>query len=101
MSRSMLKQKRFWIGIAITIFFLWMVFRQVDMHELWGALVQANYSWLIPGLMVYLAGYWLRAVRWKYLMNAVKPLPWQKLFPPLILGFMVNNVLGIGGPVGP
>ncbi|MCK5218744.1 flippase-like domain-containing protein [bacterium] len=93
MSKSIFKRKRFWLGLAITIFFLWMVFRKVDMQVLTNALVQANYIWLVPGLIVYLLGYLVRAVRWKYLMKSIKPLSWQRLYPPLILGFMVNNVL--------
>lgn len=90
---SILKSKRFWLGSIITVVFLMLVFRQVDGQALMRALVRADYRWLIPALGVYLAGYWLRAIRWKYLMNAIKPLTWQALFPPLILGFMVNNVL--------
>lgn len=91
--KNLMKQKKFWLGMMITLIFLFLVFRQVDGEELLHALVQADYRWLLPALLVYLTGYWLRAVRWKYLMYAVKPLTWQALFPPLIIGFMVNNVL--------
>jgi len=89
---SLIKQKRFWLGIAITILFLYLVFRRVDIYSLGTALVHADYRWLIPALSVYLLGYVLRAIRWKYLINAIKNLRWQDLFPPLILGFMVNNI---------
>ncbi len=88
----MIKKKRFWIGIVITIVFLYLVFRQVEFHSLAQALMHAEYWWLIPALIVYLIGYLLRAIRWRYLMNSLKVMKWQDLFPPLVLGFMVNNV---------
>lgn len=91
--KNLFGQKRFWLGLGITIVFLYLVFRQVNIQELTTALASADYRWLLPALAVYLTGYWLRAIRWAYLMNAVKPLSWQRLFPPLIMGFMVNNVL--------
>lgn len=90
---SLIKRKRFWLGLAVTAVLLYLVFRQVDWAELAQALLSAQYGWMVPALAVYLFGYWLRAVRWSYLLNAVKPLSWQSLFPPLILGFMANNVL--------
>jgi glycosyltransferase 2 family protein len=89
---SLIKKKRFWIGLGITVLFLFLVFRQVEFHSLADALVHAEYWWLLPALIVYLLGYVVRAIRWQYLMSAIKPITWQKLFPPLILGFMVNNV---------
>jgi glycosyltransferase 2 family protein len=70
-----------------------LVFRQVDLRSLGEALVTAQYGWLLPALAVYLLGYLARAVRWKFLLNSIKPLPWTRLLPPLILGFTVNNVL--------
>ncbi len=90
---NLVKKKRFWLGLVIAAVFLYLVFRQVDLGELTAALLNADYRWLLPALAVYLLGYLLRAVRWKYLMNSIKPMRWQELFPPLILGFMVNNVL--------
>ncbi|MCD4814206.1 flippase-like domain-containing protein [bacterium] len=89
---SLLKKKRFWIGIFMTGLFLYLVFRQVDVFGLKTALVHADYRWLVPALIVYLLGYVLRAIRWQYLMHTIKRISWQQLFPPLILGFMFNNV---------
>ncbi len=90
---NVIKQKRFWLGLLITLFFLFFVFRRVDLASLWTALVHANYLWLLPALFIYLLGYMVRAIRWKYLLHSIKPIPWTRLLPPLILGFTVNNVL--------
>jgi glycosyltransferase 2 family protein len=69
------------------------VFRQVDGAALLRALAQAHYLWLLPALVVYLGGYLVRTLRWKFLLRPIKPLPWTRLLPPLILGFTVNNLL--------
>jgi len=90
---NVLKTKKFWFGLAMTLLFLYLVFRQVDLRSLGEALVRAKYAWLLPALVVYLLGYFARAIRWKILLNSIKPLPWTRLLPPLILGFTVNNVL--------
>jgi uncharacterized protein (TIRG00374 family) len=90
---NLLKQKRFWLGLLITAFFLYMVLRQIDTAALVQAVIHAQYIWLLPAFVVYIFGYLVRAIRWKYLLNAVKPLPWPRLLPPLILGFTVNNLL--------
>lgn len=90
---SWLRKKRFWVGLGITAGFLYLVFRQVDLRRLSQALMTADYRWIAPALAVYLFGYWIRAVRWHYLLRSVKPIRARALFPPLILGFTVNNLL--------
>lgn len=93
MQTRLFKQKRFWFGLAVTAVFLYLVFRQVDLRGLRTALMTADYRWLLPAFAVYIFGYLVRAVRWKYLLLSLKHLPWTRLLPPLILGFTVNNVL--------
>lgn len=90
---TLLRQKRFWLGLLITGIFLYLVLRQIDTGALVQAVLHAQYIWLLPAFVVYIAGYLIRAIRWKFLLNAVKPLPWPRLLPPLILGFTVNNLL--------
>ncbi|HRU40215.1 MAG TPA: lysylphosphatidylglycerol synthase transmembrane domain-containing protein, partial [Candidatus Goldiibacteriota bacterium] len=38
-------------------------------------------------------GYYIRAIRWHYLLKHIKPIEPQALFPYLVMGFMFNNVL--------
>jgi glycosyltransferase 2 family protein len=90
---NLLRRKRFWLGLLITGIFLYLVLRQIDTGALAQAVLHAQYGWLAPAFAVYILGYLVRALRWKFLLNAVKPLPWTRLLPPLILGFTVNNLL--------
>src|SRR5207249_8500195 len=57
------------------------------------ALKQANYWFLLPALVVYFLGVWLRAARWRYLLQPVQPIAVKRLFPVVVIGYMANDVL--------
>jgi hypothetical protein len=40
----------------------------------------------------YLAGVWLRAVRWRLLTDSIRPMPRAALFRAVAVGFMANNL---------
>ena len=85
---------RWILGIGVSAFFLWVAFRQVeDVGRVGEALGRANYAWLIPAVVLYLAGLWVRALRWRALLMPVRKLPLGSLFGILSIGFLVNNVL--------
>jgi uncharacterized membrane protein YbhN (UPF0104 family) len=85
---------RWILGVVVSAFFLWVAFRQVeDVSRVGEALGRANYLWLLPAIGLYLAGLWVRTVRWRALLMPVKPLPLGSLFGILSIGFLVNNVL--------
>jgi len=60
--------------------------------EVWEGLRQANYVWLIPGILVYFGAVWLRTYRWKYLLRPMKSIPMRTLFPVVTIGYMGNNI---------
>ncbi len=45
---------------------------------------------LIPATFLYLLFYYLRAVRWKYLILSIKDVPCNRLVSPVMIGFMGN-----------
>jgi hypothetical protein len=85
---------RWVVGIVVSAFFLWVAFRQVeDVGRVGAALGRANYLWLGPAVLLYLAGLWVRALRWRALLTPVQKLPLGSLFGILSIGFLVNNIL--------
>jgi uncharacterized membrane protein YbhN (UPF0104 family) len=85
---------RWALGLVVSGFFLWVAFRQVeDVAQVGDALGRANYLWLIPAVLLYLADLWVRALRWRALITPVAPIPLGSLFGILSIGFLVNNVL--------
>ncbi len=89
----MLRNWRFWIGVAISLALLYIVFYQTNPAEVWAAMQSANYLWLIPAVAVYFVGVWLRAWRWRYLLRPMKVLPVGLLFKTIVIGYMANDVL--------
>ncbi len=89
-----MKSWRFWLGLVVSLFFLWFLFRQVsDVGRAVREVQQANYWFVIPALAVYFVGVWVRALRWRFLLEPVKTIRPQRLFPVVVIGYMANDVL--------
>ena len=57
------------------------------------ALSEANYLFLLPGILLYYLGVYFRAVRWRFLLKPLRSFSSIRLFPLIIIGMLVNNVL--------
>ncbi len=87
-----MKKWQFWLGVLISILFLWLALRGLKLGDFWGAMQKANYIWLAPGIMVYFVGVWVRAWRWHYLLGPIKKIPTKTMFPVTTIGYMGNNI---------
>ena len=87
-----MKRWQFWVGVAISLVFLYFVVRNINFGDFVSVLRQANYWWLIPGVAVYFVGVWVRAWRWHYLLNPIKSIPTRTMFPITAIGYMGNNI---------
>ncbi len=72
--------------------FLYIALRGLHLDQVWESLKTANYWWLIPGVLVYFIGVWVRAWRWHYLLRPLKPISTTKMFPIVTIGYMGNNI---------
>ena len=84
---------KFWLGIGISVFFLFLAFRKVNLHELRGAVENANYIYLMPAVLLTILSLWIRAFRWQYILQPVKEIRVSSLFSATMIGFMANNLL--------
>jgi glycosyltransferase 2 family protein len=87
-----MKKWQFWVGVLISILFIWLALRGLHLGEFWESVKQANYIWLIPGVAVYFVGVWVRAWRWHYLLGPIKKIPTKTMFPITAIGYMGNNI---------
>ena len=87
-----MKNWRLWIGILISVVFLYLSLRGLKLAEFWQALQNANYWWLIPGVAVYFLAVWVRAWRWHYMLRPLKKIPTKTMFPIVTIGYMGNNI---------
>lgn len=92
MKKSRLNNWQFWLGVLISVAFIWLSLRGLRLGDFWETVKQANYFWLIPGVLVYFVGVWARAWRWHYLLKPIKEIPTQTMFPITTIGYMGNNI---------
>lgn len=83
---------QFWLGIGISVVFLYLVLRNMHFGDFWQQVRQADYIWLLPGIGVYFLAVWARAWRWHYLLRPLKAVPTRTMFPIVAIGYMGNNV---------
>jgi uncharacterized protein (TIRG00374 family) len=84
---------RFWLGLAVSLLFLWLAFRNKSLDQMIEALILADLRFLIPAVAVYFVGVYVRAMRWRVLLRPVKAIPTASLFPFVAIGYMANNLL--------
>jgi len=87
-----MKRWQFWLGVFISVLFLYLALRGLHLGDVWQDLRSARYVWLIPGIAVYFLGVWVRAWRWHYLIHPVKSVPTRTMFPIVAIGYMGNNI---------
>ena len=84
---------KFWLGIAVSLFFMVLLLTKIDFLLLGSALRSADYHYVLLAVCFTFFSYFLRAVRWRYLLIHVKTVPLSSLFPATIIGYMANNLL--------
>lgn len=87
------KQKYIWLGVLFSLIGLGYVFYRSEPAKIALALQQAQYIYLVPALGLYFIGVGVRAVRWHFLLRSIKSIPSRALFPPVVIGYMANDIL--------
>jgi len=83
----------FIIGILISILCLVIALWGIEWKEIREGFQQANY-FTLPILMGLLFSvFWLKAIRWRLLLQPLRKFQTQEVVPPLMIGFMGNNLL--------
>ena len=87
-----MKRWKFWLGLAISVVFMYFALKNLKLDEFWQAMKTANYWWILPGIAVYFIAVWVRAWRWHYLLRPIKKIPTRVMFPVTCIGYMGNNI---------
>ena len=81
------------LGVGVSVLCVWLSMKDVHLSEVFAALRGANGFGFVMVMAVTLLGFWLRAVRWRWFIDAGRPLGIPSLFSATMIGFMANNVL--------
>jgi hypothetical protein len=87
-----MKRWQFWLGVLISIAFLYLALRGLQVGDVWDILQGGQYLWLIPGVGSYFVAVWARSWRWRYLLRPAKSISTKTLFPIVAIGYMGNNI---------
>jgi uncharacterized protein (TIRG00374 family) len=80
-------------SIALAVVFLYIAFHGVNFNEVLRIVSHANILWVLIFIIITMLGHYLRALRWQFILNSVKPNTSMKhLFGALMVGYGVNCV---------
>ncbi|MDI6785197.1 MAG: lysylphosphatidylglycerol synthase transmembrane domain-containing protein [bacterium] len=82
-----------WLGILITIALLYVIFKKADFAQIVNSLKGAKYYYLFPSIVSLIISFYIRAIRWSYLLRPIKNITTKTLFPMMMIGFMANDIL--------
>jgi uncharacterized protein (TIRG00374 family) len=98
MNKKLLAYLQYVFFIALAVFFIWLSFRNIDAEkwkQLLAALKHAKLWIFFPVLFLLLLSHWLRALRWKML---IQPLGYQPSSLNTFFGVMVGYFVNLGAP---
>lgn len=87
----MLKSKRFWIGLVITVVCLALAFQGIQFDKLLESFAQFTWWWLPILILIFMVSYVGRAFRWQALFYPYRP-RWTRVFGTLNIGYFLSNI---------
>lgn len=80
-------------SVILAVVFLYFAFYDVNFSDVISIVSGANILWVIIFIIFAFGGHYFRALRWKYILNSVKPdASIKNLFGALMIGYGVNCV---------
>jgi len=80
-------------GVAISVVCLWLALRGTNFDQIGQTLAQSQ-LWLgLPLLFSYMLFYWIKAIRWRMMLQPMRETHARELFTPMMMGFFANNIL--------
>lgn len=84
----------FTLSLILTAVFIYIAFHDVDFKKVLQTVSQASLLWIILFIITLLTSHYIRAVRWKVIMNSVQPhAKMRNLFGAMMVGYGVNCVI--------
>lgn len=89
----MKKKLGFILSLFISITFLFLALKKVDAKEIGESLLKTDLLYFLLAILITFIAFFLRAIRWKILLNPLKKLPLSMVFNATMIGFMCNYLL--------
>jgi len=83
------------LGLLVSALFIVLLLRQVDLGEVWDALREVKWPWLLAAAVPFALGLWLRALRWRLVLRASVPVTQSEATSLMLIGLAANNLLPV------
>jgi uncharacterized protein (TIRG00374 family) len=80
-------------GALLSATALYFAFRNVPFTDLIHYFATINYFWVGPSVVAILVAFFLRAVRWRIILESYEKISIRQAFHPMMIGFMMNCIL--------
>lgn len=90
---KLLGQKYTILGIFLSIIFVYLAFRRVDIRALEIKLKTADLTYILLALLPLSASYITRTLLWQRIISTLKNVDFSNTFSALMIGFLGNNIL--------
>ena len=87
-------KKRFALVTIIGVVLLALVLWRVNLREMIETLRAAKYAFLLPALAAQMGFFLVKALRWRYLFPADRPIGLGTLFSATLIGYFGNQIIG-------
>lgn len=81
------------VGLAAGVGLLWWLLRGTSWAQLAESVRTADWRWFVPAFAIIVACFFLRILRWQYIVRAVTPASFRNLFSATQIGFLANFTL--------
>jgi glycosyltransferase 2 family protein len=81
------------LGITVSAVLLYITFSRMDLREVWQELRGVNVPLFLAATALVTSVFWIRAWRWRGILQPVAEVPFRERFAAVNIGFMGNNLL--------
>lgn len=81
------------LGLVLSAVCLVIIFRKLDLAQLWGAVSAVRLDILLLAVLVFLTTFLVRTFRWQVLLRPTRHVRYPRLLSVVMIGYMANNVL--------
>lgn len=81
------------LGVTISVVFAYIAVRDAQPRQTLDELRSTEYAWLLPALVLLVAAFLLRAIRWQSLFPPADRPPLRHVTPALFVGYLANVLL--------
>ena len=89
------------LSLVVALGIFWLLYKDIEFVQLKEALIETSFLWITVSVLLSLFGYWIRAWRWKLLIEAGenRTLSTPRVFWALMFGYLINLIVPRAGEV--